>query len=239
MSTPFQNRLVGTIIVAAALIIFLPDILDGEKESYQADFEAIPQAPKFEGAIAHKSFPKEKLAAIPKSTISNEEPIDDQLASHSTSNGASGENTSTNTLTSTSQNGNTAGSAVTATNAKTVATAAKKETAITTTNKSNNVTRSVTQPAIKTSLPPVKKDRYAWVIHLGSFKHKKNVDDLMAKLKAAGYTAFTQPIKTQKGALTKVIIGPNLHKAELEKAIPKLKSLTNVQGRVAKFKVTK
>ncbi|REL32782.1 SPOR domain-containing protein [Thalassotalea euphylliae] len=224
MSTPFQNRLVGTIIVAAALIIFLPDILDGEKESYQADFEAIPQAPKFEGAIAHKAFPEEKLAAIPKSDISDEEPIDDQLATMATAGTANSEQ---------AINGNESdlSTSQVSKNNTTVATPAKKEAKIA----MNASTVSKATP----KLPPVKKDQYAWVIHLGSFKHKKNVDDLMAKLKGAGYTAFTQPIKTQKGTLTKVIIGPNLHKAELEKAIPKLKSLTSVQGRIAKFKVTK
>ncbi|REL28959.1 dedD protein [Thalassotalea euphylliae] len=222
MSTPFQNRLVGTIIVAAALIIFLPDILDGEKESYQADFEAIPQAPKFEGAKAHKPFPEEKLAVIPKPSISDEEAIDDQLASNATkvTEAAHGANLAANTRPINK-------------NQTTVATPAKKE-AIIATNAASQA-----RPQTTSKLPPVKKDQYAWVIHLGSFKHKKNVDDLMAKLKGAGYTAFTQPIKTQKGTLTKVIIGPNLHKAELEKAIPKLKSLTRVQGRIAKFKVTK
>ena len=222
MSTPFQNRLVGTIIVAAALIIFLPDILDGEKESYQADFEAIPQAPKFEGARAHKPFPEEKLAVIPKPNISDEEAIDDQLTS-AAANGTDTEQPTTSNTQPVSKNQTT------------VATPAKKEAIIAT----NTSTEAQASSPATSQLPPVKKDQYAWVIHLGSFKHKKNVDDLMAKLKGAGYTAFTQPIKTQKGTLTKVIIGPNLHKAELEKAIPKLKSLTSVQGRIAKFKVTK
>ncbi|WP_448554756.1 SPOR domain-containing protein [Thalassotalea montiporae] len=228
MSTPFQNRLVGTIIVAAALIIFLPDILDGEKESYQADFEAIPQAPKFEGAIAHKAFPEEKLAAIPNPSISDEEPIDDQLVTQATVDTANTEQ-ATNGIESDSNTSQVSK------NNTTVATPAKKEAKIA----MNASTVSKEMPRSTPKLPPVKKDQYAWVIHLGSFKHKKNVDDLMAKLKGAGYTAFTQPIKTQKGTLTKVIIGPNLHKAELEKAIPKLKSLTSVQGRIAKFKVTK
>ena len=61
LSTPFQNRLVGTVIVAAAVIIFLPDILDGKKESNQTDFDAIPSAPEFTGKIDQKSFPTDAL----------------------------------------------------------------------------------------------------------------------------------------------------------------------------------
>ena len=55
MSTPFQNRLVGTIIVAAAVVIFLPDVLDGKKNTNQTDFEAIPKAPNFTGKIEKKT----------------------------------------------------------------------------------------------------------------------------------------------------------------------------------------
>ena len=48
MSTPFQNRLVGTIIVAAVAIIVLPDLLDGNKKTFQDEFEQIPPPPQVE-----------------------------------------------------------------------------------------------------------------------------------------------------------------------------------------------
>ncbi|MFD2166258.1 SPOR domain-containing protein [Thalassotalea euphylliae] len=216
MSTPFQNRLVGTVIVAAAVIIFLPDILDGEKETYQADFEAIPEAPAFQGAQEHKAFPEEKLNAIPTEQLSDEEAQDDLLAIEQATDDSAGEpNTSDNQTTQ--------------------VVAVKKEPVIAET--ASKVVETTSKPP--KPLPPVAKEQNAWVIHLGSFKHQKNVDDLMRKLKAGGYTAFTQPIKTQKGTLTKVIVGPSLNKAELQKNIPELKKLTKVQGRLAKFKVTK
>ena len=50
MSTPFQNRLVGTIIVAAVAIIVLPDLLDGNKKTFQDEFEQIPPPPQVEFA---------------------------------------------------------------------------------------------------------------------------------------------------------------------------------------------
>ena len=77
MSTPFQNRLVGTIIVAAVVIIFLPDVLDGEKKSHQDDFEAIPKAEVFSGKLTNKPFPEEKLVRQKVTPISNEEAIDE------------------------------------------------------------------------------------------------------------------------------------------------------------------
>ena len=66
MSTPFQNRLVGTIIVAAVAIIVLPDILDGDKKTYQDNFETIPTAPEVDFPVANKAFPKEKLTKLPQ-----------------------------------------------------------------------------------------------------------------------------------------------------------------------------
>ena len=77
MSTPFQNRLVGTIIVAAVAIIFLPDVLDGDKKTYQDNFETIPTAPQVEFPNADKVFPKENLAKLAKDKISDEMAVDD------------------------------------------------------------------------------------------------------------------------------------------------------------------
>lgn len=203
--------MVGTIIVAAAVIIFLPDILDGEKESYQAEFEAIPKAPAFEGAKEHKAFPKEKLDSIPQEQISDEEAADDILAQAN----------EPNVVADAEQQ-----------ESKVVVQPAKQETKI------ELIKPQTETEQANTSTSPIEKDKLAWVIHLGSFKHEKNVDELMRKLKANKYTAFTQPIKTKKGMLTKVIVGPNLNKADLEKKLPDLKKLTKVQGRLARFKVT-
>ena len=46
MSSPFQNRLVGVVILVAAIIIFLPSIIDGKKEKYKDEFIAIPIRPE-------------------------------------------------------------------------------------------------------------------------------------------------------------------------------------------------
>ncbi len=88
-------------------------------------------------------------------------------------------------------------------------------------------------------MPEKASPQHAWAIQLGSFRHKKNVDELVNKLESAGHTAFTKPIKTKNGALTKVFVGPELIKSSLEKKIPALKALTNVQGKVARFKPTR
>ena len=45
MSSQFHNRLVGTVVLVALSVIFLPDILDGKKERIQEEFTEIPLRP--------------------------------------------------------------------------------------------------------------------------------------------------------------------------------------------------
>ncbi|MCL1077710.1 SPOR domain-containing protein [Parashewanella spongiae] len=51
MSNQFQNRLVGTIVVVALGVIFLPDMLDGKKPRQEENFSEIPLRPAFSGDI--------------------------------------------------------------------------------------------------------------------------------------------------------------------------------------------
>lgn len=213
MSTPFQNRLVGTIIVAAAIIIFLPDVLDGKKKSNQTDFDAIPNAPTFTGKMTKKSFPEEKLVLKDKPIVFNEQAKDEQLLKNNKTSNIDDKKAKV-----------------------TPATKAKKIDSNTSLKTKNN--SAIEKPTL--GQQPIKAvNNEAWVIQLGSFKHKSNVAELVNKLKKNGYTVFTKPIQTKQGTLTKVFVGPELIKASLTKKIPALKKLTNVEGKVARFYPTK
>jgi len=232
LSTPFQNRLVGTIIVAAAAIIFLPNLLDGKKESNQTDFEQIPPVPTFTGKMAKKPFPEQKLVIKDKETIFNEQAQDDFLKKNATAESNTQNISKTN---------------IPAVDNKTIKANVKK-TKVTPATKTKNIVAntplnvksksSISKPILGQK-PPIAVNKEAWVIQLGSFKHKSNVAELVTKLKHNGYTVFTKPIKTKQGVLTKVFVGPELIKAALIKKIPALKKLTNVQGKVARFYPTK
>ena len=225
MSTPFQNRLVGTIIVAAVAIIFLPDLLDGEKKTYQDNFSAIPKEPKIVFPNNNNDFPKDKLSAIPQQSIVDEDPIDDKIT-----------NTAVDKSDVAEQNRDVK------TTVK-VNTQVKPEKALSKTvkviDKKNRQTSAVAKKSSTTlaneKLPAKAVKQQAWVIQLGSFRHKENVEMLLKKLKKNGYTAFTKPIKTKHGTLTKVFVGPELIKSSLEKKIPALKVLTKVEGKIARF----
>jgi DedD protein len=209
LSTPFQNRLVGTMIVAAVAIIFLPDVLDGDKKTYQEEFDKIPTAPKVDFKPQTQSFPNDKLAGLPKEEISEEIALDDEVAekeNQTTANDVVQKNDTFNDV-------------------KPLASV-----------KSDDVKP---QAVVKKTMPEKAVSQQAWAIQLGSFRHKKNVEELVKKLETAGYTVFTRPIQTKNGTLTKVFVGPELIKSSLEKKIPALKTLTNVQGKVARFTPTR
>lgn len=208
MSTPFQNRLVGTIIVAAVIVIFLPDILDGKKKSNETDFDAIPQTPTFTGKMTNKPFPTDDIVLKEKSVVFNETAKDDQLLTNN--------EIIKKTEASTPK-------VIPATKAKEIDPSPRSK------NKSSIEKNVLGQQPAKAI------NKEAWVIQLGSFKHKSNVDELVSKLKSHGYTVFTKPIQTKQGILTKVFVGPELIKSTLNNKIPALKTLTNVQGKVARF----
>ncbi|WP_298441195.1 SPOR domain-containing protein [uncultured Ferrimonas sp.] len=45
MASAFQNRLVGTVVLVAVAVLVLPEILDGEKATFEQQFATIPLRP--------------------------------------------------------------------------------------------------------------------------------------------------------------------------------------------------
>jgi len=246
LSTPFQNRLVGTIIISAVAIIFLPDILDGEKNGQQTSFEPIPKPPVYQGDKQVKTFPTAQLAHLPKVAEVDEQPVDEP-AHKSTASSAVKAVTQTTT-----SNANVVVNTVKPTETFKDATpqiivtnpntnVVKSNSAAQTVSNTKLATdKSVTAESSSTDANLATSDNsLAWVLQLGSFKHQKNVDALIKTLKEHGYVAFTRPIKTHNGYLTKVFIGPELSKTVLTSKITALKTLTGMQGKLSAFNPAK
>jgi DedD protein len=82
---------------------------------------------------------------------------------------------------------------------------------------------------------PNPEEAVGWVVQLGSFKHQKNVRELVKKVDRAGYRSFTRPISTASGELTKVFIGPDTNKQNLQDALPHLQEITGLSGKITPF----
>jgi len=213
----FINRLVGTTIVVVAAIVFIPNILDGEKVHYKEGFKAIPERPEF-------------------TTIDLQEVIDNKVASAEQPSQIPVEDTQANDadlVANETQQIDTVPQMVEASTDEPVINKTEPKVAV----------QEPAKPVAKTPEPTRKPEenltQMAYVIQLGSFSHAPNVKSLQEKLKANGFKTFTRPIKTPNGTLTKVFVGPSLSKKELESKLPELKQLTKLNGKVTQFEITK
>lgn len=232
MATALKNRLVGTIIIVALAVIFLPDILDGKKQTSQDLFESLPAQPDTQPVADVPAFPTEKIrqktqrkVEIVADVATDDFDIDDQVdvVTNDTSNepiepelAAPQEST-------------------------------QQETTQTTTDTADAGDRQIpdqpteapaeVEPVVSSTPNNSLLEEAGWVVQLGVFRHQKNVRELLSQLRDAGYRAFSRPVKTSSGELTKVFVGPDLEKESLEKALPHLRSLTKLQGRITPFTV--
>lgn len=210
MNSGFINRLVGTSIVVIAAIVFIPNILDGEKVHYKEGFKAIPERSEFKTIDLQESI-DEKVAQVEPLKQEQIEDIaadDDVLTSKQSQYAAEPEIVEASIEPQTAPE--PVAKAPEPVKAKPIAPRKSEE----------NLTDM------------------AYVIQLGSFSHAANVKALQAKLKAKGFKTFTKPIKTPNGTLTKVFVGPSLDKGELTKKLPELKALTKLNGKVTQYSVS-
>ncbi len=222
MSSALQNRLVGTAIVVAIVVIFLPDLLDGKQESKRNLFVELPQKPSMKTVQAPSSFDTDKVkeAATRKVEVISEQAVDDNSDSNLSAATKSESRTTDVQVPDVYQERESAAEVQTseANKAKIKVSSLQQQTVV-----EQDVDRLLASAG--------------WVVQLGSFRHQKNVKELLNRLEKAGYRAFSRPVKTNSGTLTKVFVGPDLQKSNLEDALSHLKELTNLQGRVTPFTV--
>ena len=207
MTSALKNRLVGTIIIVALAVIFLPDFLDGKKQTNREPFASVPANPPIKPIVEPEPFPSERVAraAVPEVEVEEAEALDDVYESQE----------------------------------KAELQASKLQASDDTQTPSTSPEPKdelASQTVIEASSTLAEEDA-GWVIQLGSFRHEKNVKSLLAKLERAGYRAFSRKIQTSSGLLNKVFVGPDLDKQKLESALPHLKELTKLKGKVTTFKV--
>ena len=220
MSSALQNRLVGTAIVVAIAVIFLPDLLDGKHELKRNLFVELPQKPTMKTVKSPAPFDtgKVKEAATRQVEVISEQALDDNPSANLSAEIKPESRTKDVQVTDIYQEEKSA----------------SVEDAVVT---DKAKTSSLEQQTVVEQDMDLLLASAGWVVQLGSFRHQKNVQDLLNRLDKAGYRAFSRPVKTNSGILTKVFVGPDLQKSNLENALSHLKELTQLQGRVTPFTV--
>ena len=73
-----------------------------------------------------------------------------------------------------------------------------------------------------------------WAVQLGSFSNRQNAIALRDRLRAKGYPAFVMSTDNDRGAMTRVFVGPEPERARAAATIEKLERETNLRGMVVR-----
>lgn len=72
--------------------------------------------------------------------------------------------------------------------------------------------------------------KVGFAVQLGAFSDAAEAEALRQRLGAAGFTAFTEQVQTDKGRLTRVSVGPALDRAEADRLNAQVKAKTGLSG---------
>ncbi|EMI3316737.1 TPA: cell division protein DedD [Proteus mirabilis] len=211
MASKFQNRLVGAVVLVAVGVIFLPTLFDGDKKYNEDQFVSIPLVPK----------PGDEQ------DIESIAPIEQTTTPSTPSEGASEAMIS---------------EAVTGVEQPQVSTPEVSEPQVAPSTPVVEPPKVVNPPVEPPTTPPPAVSETtapkgeAWVVQLGALKNAAKVEEIIAKMHLSGYPVYTVPARPVSGKVTRIYIGPNASKAELQAMLPRLKELTGLQGEVRAYK---
>ncbi|MFM5843520.1 cell division protein DedD [Aeromonas sanarellii] len=265
MASKFQNRLVGTVILVALVVIFLPDLMDGNKlEQKDEAFAKIPLRPELEPAkpalqvSAASTLPAEHLASQQQASAATQWQVEEIGDTVTLANQAGTNPAVTNQAPVTQQ--------------QPVQAVAQPKPQPKPEPKPEVIARKpVEQPKPKPVPPkpvevqkPVEAKPQAgqiksmddliaskmaqpapapaatstqgsWILQLGAFKNADSVNALVSKLRAAGYSAQTSPRTPVQGQINRVFIGPDVSKAKLQGMQSRISQMTGLSGSVVAY----
>lgn len=214
MTEIIKQRLVGMLIVVIAGVVFLPDLLDGEKQLSKEEFRKVPAKPEIDEQPILTDFPRQQVeTALAEAPRFNGEVSDSDAA----------ESAEVQELP----------QAPVMVEANTDETA--KEVSNTEQGEQSEQTTEVASTTKRNSGKRADFVEPAWILQLGSFKHKENVDALRKTLLDAGFQTFIKPVQTKSGVLSKVYLGPELKKETLVDAQATLKELVGLEGKITRY----
>ncbi|MGY3856925.1 cell division protein DedD [Aeromonas intestinalis] len=252
MASKFQNRLVGTVILVALVVIFLPDLMDGNKlEQKDEAFANIPLRPELEPA-------KPELQVSAASTLPAEHAASQQQAA-AAQQWQVEEIGNTVTL---ADNGQQP-AAQPVQQPATAPVAQPKPVVVAQKPVEQPKPKPVSPKPVEVKKPEPSKPQVgqiktmddliaskmttatpapaaapaqgSWILQLGAFKNADSVNALVSKLRAAGYSAQTSPRTPVQGQITRVFIGPDVSKAKLQGMQSKISQMTGLGGSVVAY----
>lgn len=219
MASKFQNRLVGTIVLVALGVIVLPGLLDGQKKHYQDEFAAIPLVPKPGDRDEPDMMPAatQALPTQPPEGAAEEVRAGDAAAPSLDPSRLSLNNTA---------------------DLDPVPAPVEQP-------KPKPVEKPKPQPpreqpvAVTPTPPPAPKPvaeekpaptGKAWVVQLGALKNADKVNEIVGKLRGAGFRVYTSPSTPVQGKITRILVGPDASKDKLKSSLGELQQISGLSG---------
>lgn len=262
MASKFQNRLVGTVILVALVVIFLPDLMDGHKlEQKDEAFANIPLRPELEPAkpelqvSAASTLPAEHLASQQQASAAQQWQVEEIGNTVTLAN---------NGQQPAQQVQQPATAPVTQPVTQPVAQPQPKPEVIAQKPVEQAKPKPVPPKPVEVKKPVETKPQAgqiksmddliaskmatpttpapaaapaqgSWILQLGAFKNADSVNALVGKLRAAGYSAQTSPRTPVQGQITRVFIGPDVSKAKLQGMQSRISQMTGLSGSVVAY----
>ncbi len=224
MASKFQNRLMGTIVLVALGVIILPGLLDGQKKHYQDEFAAIPLVPKPGDRDEPDMMPAatQALPAQPPEGAAEEVRAGDAEAPSLDASRLAANGNPDPEVTSTPAE---------QPKPKPVEKPQPKPQA------QQQTAPPVTRTANDTPAPPAKAQDdktvpagKAYVVQLGALKNADKVNEIVGKLRGAGYRVYTSPTTPVQGKITRILVGPDASRDKLKGSLEELKQLSGLSG---------
>ena len=230
MASKFQNRLAGTIVLVALGVIILPGLLDGQKKHYQDEFAAIPLVPKPGDRDEPDMLPAatQALPAQPPEGAAEEVRAGDAAAPSLDPSRLAASNTNDiNPV------------PVPVVQPK----PAEKPKPVEKTQPKPQRDKTSEQLAAATETPPPAKPAQqeaaptgkAYVVQLGALKNADKVNEVVGKLRSAGYRVYTSPSTPVQGKITRILVGPEASKDKLKGSLGELKQISGLSGVVMSY----
>ncbi len=83
------------------------------------------------------------------------------------------------------------------------------------------------KPVVEEKAAPTGK---AYVVQLGALKNADKVNEIVGKLRGAGYRVYTSPSTPVQGKITRILVGPDASKDKLKGSLGELKQLSGLSG---------
>ncbi|KJN26258.1 cell division protein DedD [Enterobacter sichuanensis] len=229
MASKFQNRLTGTIVLVALGVIILPGLLDGQKKHYQDEFAAIPLVPKPGDRDEPDMLPAatQALPAQPPEGAAEEVRAGDAAApSLDPSRLAAASNNDIDPV--------PVEQPKPVEKPKPVDKPQPKPQRDKTTEQlaAASETPPPAKPAQQDAAAPTGK---AYVVQLGALKNADKVNEVVGKLRSAGYRVYTSPSTPVQGKITRILVGPEASKDKLKGSLGELKQISGLSGVVMSY----